>query len=445
MPLRSPSPPAISRATQSLARRICILLFLLVKPAGTTFNGPNAGPTQRADALSMATPEATEEIRPAMALLSFIGREYPLLLIAATAVLFLVFGEHWLADFTDLAWAGFLFAWLFCFIIWGAVRVVHHADHLAELLGEPYGTLILTLSVASIEVVTVAIVMLTGANNPTLGRDTMFAVVMIVMNGLIGLGLLLGGWRYREQEYNLRGANAYLSVILALAVFGLLMPDFTRSTAGPTFSVGQQAFLIVMCLGLYAVFLLIQTRRHRAYFLPPAAAIDAVEAPAAEAPAGEAHGAPPGRGAILHHAAMLVLYLAATISLADHLGESLNHGLDDLGAPPALGAFVVAVLVLSPEALGAIKAALANQLQRTVNILLGSVLATLALTIPALLLISLRHGVSLVLGLDGPQGLMLALTLLVSTLTLASGRSNVLQGAVHLMLFLAYLMLVVWG
>jgi Ca2+:H+ antiporter len=387
--------------------------------------------------LSTAHPEEAAD-GPEAHLLSLLRREHPLLALVATVALFVAFGDTWLADFTNRPLAGFLFTWLFCFIIWGAVHVVRHADHLALLLGEPLGTLILTLSVASIEVVTVAIVMLTGINNPTLGRDTMFAVVMIVMNGLIGLGLLLGGWRYSEQEYNLRGANAYLSVILALAVFGLIMPDFTNTTPGPTFSAGQEAFLIVVCLGLYAVFLLIQTRRHRAYFVSPSAA-DGSDVAAAE-PEAEL----PGRRSALHHVGMLVLYLAATIYLADQLGESLNHGLDDLGVPSGVGAVLVAILVLAPEGLGAIKAALANQLLRTVNILLGSVLATLALTIPALLAISLYRGIYLVLGLDGPQAVMLALTLLISTVTLASGRSNVLQGAVHLMLFLAYLMLVVW-
>ena len=368
--------------------------------------------------------------------MSFLRRENALLAILATALLFTVFGPVWLADDASPALAAAMFAWLFCFIIWGAIAVVRHADYLADLLGEPYGTLILTLAVTSIEIVTVAIVMLTGPDNPTLGRDTMFSVVMIVLNGLIGLGLLLGGWRYREQEYNFRGASAYLSVIFSLAVFGLVMPNFTWSTPGATFSVAQEIFLGVMCLGLYGVFLALQTTRHRAYFLPPSA-MDA-------APAAPHHAVAGGRS-WLYHTALLAIYLALVIRLAEDLGHSLNHGLDDLNAPPALGALVVAVLVLAPEGLGAVRAALANQLQRTVNILLGSVLATLALTFPALLFVSLNRGVSLVLGLDGVQMVMLALTLMVSTITFASGRSNMLQGAVHLMLFLGYVMLMFWS
>jgi Ca2+:H+ antiporter len=372
--------------------------------------------------------------------MSFLRREYPLFVILATALLFFFFGHGWLAEGVSPAWSAVIFAWLFCFIIWGAAAVVRHADHLAELLGEPYGTLILTLSVTSIEIVTVAIVMLTGPDNPTLGRDTMFSVVMIVLNGLIGLGLLLGGWRYHEQEYNFRGTSAYLSVIFSLAVFGLVMPNFTWSTPGGTFSDAQQIFLVVMCLGLYGVFLAIQTTRHRAYFLPPSAA----EAGHRESSAAARHDVAGGRS-WLAHAALLAVYLGLVIRLAEDLGHSLNHGLDDLNAPPALGALVVAVLVLAPEGMGAVRAALANQLQRTVNILLGSVLATLALTFPALLFVSLNRGVSLVLGLDGVQMVMLLLTLLVSTITFAGGRSNVLQGAVHLMLFFGYVMLMFWS
>jgi Ca2+:H+ antiporter len=370
--------------------------------------------------------------------MSFLRREYPLAMILVTAVLFVLFGHAWLADDINPALAAMIFAWLFCFIIWGAVNVVRHADHLADQLGEPFGTLILTLSVTSIEIMTVTIVMLTGPDNPTLGRDTMFAVVMIVLNGLIGLGLLLGGWRYREQEYNFRGASAYLSVIFCLAVFGLVMPNFTWSSPGGTFSEAQQFFLVAMCLGLYGVFLAIQTTRHRTYFLAPSDVRDGRHE------TGGHNGSLTGHS-WLYHAALLAIYLALVIKLAKDLGHSLNHGLDDLNAPPAVGAFVVAVLVLAPEGLGAVRAALANQLQRTVNILLGSVLATLALTFPALLFVSLNRGVSLVLGLDGAQMVLLLLSLLVSAITFASGRSNVLQGAVHLMLFFGYVMLMFWS
>ncbi len=187
--------------------------------------------------------------------------------VVATAAVFVVLGSRWLAILPDVALSAFVFAWLFGMIVVGSMAVVRHADALAEILGEPYGTLILTLSVAAIEIMTLGIVMTTGTPNPVLARDTMFSVVMLVLNGLIGLSLILGALRYKEQDYNLRGANAYLSVIVSLAVFGLVVPNFTFTTPGPTFSGAQEGFLIVMCVGLYVVFLAIQTTRHRSYFV----------------------------------------------------------------------------------------------------------------------------------------------------------------------------------
>ena len=358
--------------------------------------------------------------------------------LLATAALFVVVGNRWLAILPHVTVSAFAFAWLFGMIAVGSMSVVRHADGLAEVLGEPYGTLILTLSVATIEIVTLGIVMTTGAPNPALARDTMFSVVMIVLNGLIGLSLILGALRYKEQEYNLRGANAYLSVIVSLAVFGLVVPNFTVTTPGPTFSGAQEGFLIVMCVGLYAVFLAIQTTRHRSFFVEQGQDIseghDASRRPAA------AHGS----GTVRRRVALLVAYLALVIFLVEKMAILLNHGLDVLGAPPAFGALVVAILVLAPEGLGGIQAALANRMQRAVNILLGSVLATLALTIPAVVIIGLVHHTNVVLGLDPIEQAMLLLTLLVSMITFTSGRTNVLQGAVHIMLFLAYLMLIIW-
>ena len=365
-------------------------------------------------------------------------QEAALGVLAGTAAVFAALGHQTLAEQAE-SWLGALmFTWLFAVIVAGAAAVVRHADCLAELLGEPYGTLILTLSVASIEIMTLGIVMTTGEPNPTLARDTMFAVVMIVLNGLVGVALLLGGLRYHEQEYNLQGVNAYLSVIVALAVFGLVVPNLTSTTPGPTFSRGQEGFLIVMCIGLYAVFLAIQTTRHRAFFVHPAQ-----DGPATDA-AGPDHHDAPGVRSVPVHVVLLAACLALVIFLAEKLAVLLNHGIEVLGAPPAVGALAVAVLVLAPEGLGGIRAALANRMQRAANILLGSALATLALTIPAVTIIGLAQGSTVVLGLDRVEEAMLLLTLLVSMLTFASGRTNILQGAVHVMLFLAYLMLTIW-
>jgi Ca2+:H+ antiporter len=379
----------------------------------------------------MPTPAAgVAPVRP------FHRREAMLGVTAGTAALFAALGHAVLREQAETWLGAAMFALLFAVIIVGAAQVVRHAECLARLLGEPYGTMILTLSVASIEIMTIGIIMTTGEPNPTLARDAMFSVVMIVLNGLVGAALLLGGLRYKEQEYNLQGVNAYLSVIVALAVFGLIVPNLTTSTAGPTFSRGQEAFLIVMCVGLYSVFLAIQTTRHRTYFMHPAQ--DGPNPAGAEVDASvEVRAAPV-------HVGLLVAYLALVIYLAERLAILLNHGLDVLGAPPALGALAVAILVLAPEGLGGIRAALANRMQRAANILLGSALATLALTIPAVVIIGLVHGSAVILGLEPVEQAMLMLTLLASMLTFASGRTNVLQGAVHMMLFLAYVMLVIW-
>src|SRR5205807_9717880 len=193
--------------------------------------------------------------------------EYPLFIGLATAAIFLVLGNQAVEDVSHPYAMAAVFLWLFVGVLWSAISVVRHADCLALKCGEPYGTLILTLSAITIEVMTISAAMLHGANNPTLARDAMFAVIMIALNGLVGLSLLLGGLRHREQQSNLQGANAYLNTIMVLAVLGLILPNFTTSMSGPRFSWPQEIFLVVTSLGLYAIFLLIQPMRHSQYFI----------------------------------------------------------------------------------------------------------------------------------------------------------------------------------
>ena len=373
---------------------------------------------------------ATESPR----VLGILVRELPLWVSIATAVVLTVLGEQWLGDLSRTAAATLLFVWLFAVVMWSAFAVVRHADCLAANLGEPYGTLILTLSVISIEVMMIAAVMVTGEDKPTLARDTMYAVVMIVLNGMVGVTLLLGGWRHREQQYNLQGANAFLAVIVPLSILGLVLPKYTHSTQDPTFSTDQAIFMVLLSVGIYAVFLGIQTVRHRGHFTQPVTDGD-------DAADSHGHAALEARSSAFH-ALMLVLYLAPMVLLAKNLASPINYGIEVLTLPEALGGFVVAVLVLSPEAMSAARAALSNALQRSINILLGSALATISLTIPAVLLIGLVSGENVVLGLDDEESLMLIVTLLVSMLTFAGGRTNVLQGAVHILLFFAYIMLI---
>jgi Ca2+:H+ antiporter len=361
-------------------------------------------------------------------------REWPLLVNAVTTVLFLAFGSRWLADLSHPAWFALMLLWPFTAILLSSFAVVRHAESLAIKLGEPLGTLILTLSVTGIEVMMIAAVMYTGHGNATLARDAMLAVVMIVLNGMVGLSLLLGGLRYREQTYNLQGANAFLAVIVPLAVLGLVLPQFTHTTPGPTFSTLQATFLSIMSVGLYGVFLAIQNVRHRDYFLAPASG------EAAENHSAELH-AHAEIQSVAYHTLLLLAYLLLVVILSKKIAVPINYGIDVLHAPAALGGFLVSVLVLFPESLSAARAALANQLQRAVNLLLGSVLASISLTIPAVLTIGFITGQSIALGLDPVDTTLLVLTLAMSSLTFASARTNVLLGAVHLLLFLAYLML----
>ncbi len=328
-----------------------------------------------------------------------------------------------------------IFGWLFGVILGSAMSVVRQAEHIAVILGEPFGTLVLTLSVTFIEVMSITAVMLHGANNPTLVRDTLMAVIMIILNGMVGLSLLVGAWRHREQHYNLQGANAYLGVIMPLAILALVLPDFTVTTAGPTLSHAQQLTLAVIAIGLYTVFLAVQTGRHRGYFSTSEA--DAAEAHKAEAASGS--------GSLSRHVALLGLYIVPVIYLAEQLAHPVDYLTETLHAPQALSGVVIAVLVATPEAIGAVRAALANEMQRSVNIFLGSVLSTIGLTVPAMLVISNWTSHPIVLGVEHTNMVLLLLTLGVSIITFASGRTNVLQGIVHLLLFVTFLLLLVQG
>jgi Ca2+:H+ antiporter len=361
----------------------------------------------------------------------FLRAEWPLAVALVTMALFLAFGPGWLADLARPGWFVLMFGWLFAAILLAVLAVVRHAEGLAVRLGEPVGTLVLTLAVTGVEVMMISAVMATGKGNETLARDAMFAVVMIVLNGMVGLCLLLGGWRYGEQSYNVQGVNAFLAVIVPLAVLGLVLPNFTVSSPGPTFSPLHSTFLIIMSVGLYGVFLAIQTARHREYFVPPPT----------DASVAADHADNDARS-IGYHAPLLAAYLVPVVVLAEKIAVPIDYGIHVLHAPPALGGFLVSVLVLSPESVSAVRATLANQLQRAVNLLLGSVLASISLTVPAALTIGFLMGQPVVLGLDPVDMVLLVLTLAVSTLTFAGTRTNVLLGAVHLLLFLAYVMMV---
>lgn len=343
----------------------------------------------------------------------------------------LLFGQRVLAALATPLGMTLVFVALFAVVLVSSLAVVRHAERLAERLGEPYGTLVLTLSVAVIEVVSMSGVILHGQNNPTLVRDGLLSLVMIILNGMVGISLLTGAWRHREQHYNLQGATTYLSLILPLVVLSLVMPSFTRTTAGPTLSFWQSVFLALVSLGFYAAFLALQAGRHRGYFKDDA----------------ELAIPPPPRRArsARYHAFLLMAYLVPVVVLAARLATPVDYFIETMRLPAALGGILLACLVAAPESLGAVRAACANHLQRAVNISLGSVLSTIGLTIPAMLIVGSLAGRTIVLGVQGTDRVMLLMTLAVSVVTFSNGRTNVLQGAVHLMLFVVYLLLMVQG
>ncbi len=366
-------------------------------------------------------------------LLRTIGSEWFLAVSLGTALIFVRFSDTLLGTLANPLWLTFIFLWLFLAVLGSALCVARHADHVAEILGEPYGTLVLTLSVTAIEVMSISAVMLHGDPNPTLVRDTLFSIVMIILGGMIGGSLLLGGWRHREMHYNLQGANAFLGVIIPVAIVTLSLPAFTVTTPGPTLSYPQQIFVFVMSIGLYATFLALQTGRHRGYFVSDGSE----ETP----PPDPSHAKP----SLIWHAALLIAYILPVVFLAEQLAQPIDYVIETLKAPAMLGGVAIAALVATPEAIAATRSAAANHLQRSINISLGSVLSTIGLTVPAMLAIGHFTGHQLYLGLDGANSVLLMLTLAVSVVTFASGRTNILQGAVHAMLFAAFLMLIFQG
>jgi Ca2+:H+ antiporter len=357
-----------------------------------------------------------------------VREEWFLAVSYATIGVFSLLGENAYSQLSNPFVFAVVFGWLFAVVLGSCLNVVRHADGVAEVVGEPYGTLVLTLSVTAIEVTSISAVMLHGANNPTLVRDTLFSVIMVILGGMAGVTLLIGALKHHEQSYNLLGANAYLGVIIPLAVITLILPNFTVTTPGPTLSSVQQTFVTIVAAGLYCTFLGLQTGRYRGYF-----AADGVAA-IAHAPSGR-------RPPLPRHAILLIAYLLPIGLLAEELAHPIDYLIETLRFPDELGGVIIAIIVATPESIGATRAALANNVQQAVNIFLGSVLSTIGLTVPLMLLVSdvTHHG--LILGLAGANQVLLPLTLAVSVVTFASGRTNVLQGAVHAVLFAAFLLL----
>lgn len=331
--------------------------------------------------------------------------------------------------------AGLLFAWLLGIIIWSAFGVVHEAEELAEILGEPFGTLVLTLSIVVIEVALISAVMLSSKAVPTLGRDTMFAVLMIVLNGVVGLGLLIGGLRHHQQSFNLQGASAYLAVTIPLAVIALVLPNFTTSSSGGTLSHVQSGLFSLLTIALYGIFLWLQTGRHRGFFQPASMAT-------AEGQDASPLPHPDRSGSSTRHVALLLANILPIVILSKSLAKLLDAGIEAMAAPTALGGIIIAMIVFTPEGISALRAVAANQLTRAINLCLGAATSTLGLTVPAVLLIGLISGQPVILGLSSANMVLLSVTLVLNGITFSGSRTTMLEGAVHLSLFAVFLILV---
>lgn len=326
--------------------------------------------------------------------------------------------------------SGWLIAAFAVVLLVCVLAAVHHAEVVAHRVGEPFGTLVLAVAVTVIEVALIVSLMLSGGEATTaLARDTVFAAVMIILNGMVGLCLLAGGSRHREQSFGVYGVNASLATLAAIAVLALVLPNYTTSVAGPVYTPGQLGFVAVVSLVLYLTFVLVQTVRHRDYFLPEASVADE-----------EVHAAPPTTGAALVAAGLLLVCLGAVVLLAKALAPRMEAAVAAAGAPLAVVGVIIAAVVLLPESLAALRAARANRLQTSLNLALGSALASIGLTIPAVAIVSIATGWTLTLGIDAKSTVLLALSLMVATLSLGTGRTTVLQGAVHLVIFAVYLL-----
>jgi Ca2+:H+ antiporter len=313
-------------------------------------------------------------------------------------------------------------------LIAAVFAAVYHAEVVAHRIGEPFGTLVLALAVTIIEVALIVSVMLgVSADKAGLARDTVFAVVMIICNGIVGLCLLWGGMRHHEQGFEVQGASAALAVLASLTILTMILPNYTVGTPGPAFSTSQLVFAAIVSLVLYGSFVFVQTLRHRDYFLP------------LDGGGEEDHASAPSTKVALISLGQLLVSLVAIVGLAKALTPAVENIIESLGAPKAVVGIAIAMLVLMPESLAALRAARGNRLQTSLNLALGSALASIGLTIPAVAVVSITLGQQLDLGLDAKEIVLLSLTLLVGVITLGTGRTTVLQGIVHLVIFAAFL------
>ncbi len=314
-------------------------------------------------------------------------------------------------------------------LIGAVISAVHHAEVVAHKVGEPYGTLVLAIAITIIEVALIVSLMLAGGvETSAMARDTVFAAVMIILTGIIGLCLLIGGYKFHEQVFGKQGVSAALVTLIAISVLTLILPNYTTSVTGPTYSNSQLIFVAIVSLILYMTFVIVQAGRHRDYFLPEKAHQTEDE-----------HAEPPSIVITIASLGLLIICLAAVVFLAKLLAPVIETTVVSYGAPKSLVGVIVALVILLPEGLAAVRAARKNRLQTSLNLALGSALASIGLTIPAVAAVSIFSGFTVTLGIDTKSTLLLFLSLITIILSFGTGRTTVLQGVVLLVIFATYL------
>ncbi|HMS32959.1 MAG TPA: calcium:proton antiporter [Ignavibacteria bacterium] len=364
-------------------------------------------------------------------IINFLKKE-PSLVLAVTAFIAVTLLLNDTSVRGNLLFETVIFIIVLGVIIFSSLGVVRHAEKLAYKFGEPYGTMILTFSAVIVEIIMISAFVLNNENNPTLARDTIYSTLMILLNGLIGFIMLVGGIRYGEQKFNLKSSNSYLSMIIGIIGLALFLPDYLPDKLEYSYTV----FLILICLLLYAFFIKLQSGNHNFYFrFEEQQNKNNKESPE--------HLPPKSEIKTPYNISMLVSLIVIISLLAEYLSIFIDDEMSAFHFPESIGGLVIAMIIISPEGLTAIRAGLNNDMQRVVNITLGSVLSTISLTIPAVLILSFITGKEIILGLAPVQATIVIISLMVGTLSCKDGETNALQGFIHFALFIAFIFLTI--
>lgn len=366
-----------------------------------------------------------------MTLINRLKAEHSLILSALSLILVAVFHQDLFQDYS-LALSLTVFFILFIIIIYAAMGVVHHAEILAYKFGEPFGTLILTFTAITVEIIMITEIMLNGDEDPTFARDTIFSTVMILLNGLIGLSMIIGGFKFGEQFFNLKSSVSFFSMILIVTGLGLIFPSIPHEGGHEK---PYQIFLIIVCLSLYAFFVRMQTKEHKMYFsYSKHKMLSEIKE--------EFPGIDIKKESAVYHSIIMVIAIVLISILAEYLSTAIDNGVYMLGLPKYLASFIVALVIISPESLTAIRAARNNEMQRTINIALGSALSTITLTIPAVIIVGFITGQEIILALTPYMTVMLLITIIIGILSTSRGEANALQGFIHFVLFATYIFII---